>query len=502
MRSSSSPAGAPPRRRGRARQPRRPWCGPAPAGTRARSARRRRRRRRGTPRGPRPRGRRPRGRGRPGRAASTASSRSSSGRRRWCAGTAPSQAVAVSTGRAESVLRTSARDAVHRVSVSPRRAASDPARTYEPAARRCSAAARPIARTSATGTIEHSVPCHRSWARTRPSPVWATIGTARTSSSTSTGAPHSAASVSASAVPTVARASSAPQVVGTEPADDLLPDELPAPDAVGVRAGRPDRQAHQGRPAAEPVEAGDVPTDRAGDGGDLGAGEGEGSWVISRTRSAAWRRASGSAGIARPASTRWAWAGSARTTSASSWTADDRSGSSCTSSMTRHTANGEIERRALTTAPAASDPARARRGTARSRRRGGRRPRRPVRTTPTRRRRADGCGGGGSTGPGPSTCRGRPRRRRSSRPRPSGGPAPRPGAGAAAHPTRTAARVRTGGRWWADRDGAVTWTRGPPGRATRRRAARGVERARRPEIRRTEVGGSGRSWRDPWDACP
>ena len=62
-------------------------------------------------------------------------------------------------------------------SASPSRAASEPARTYEPAARRCSAAARPSSRTSAAGIRSASVPCHRSWARSRPSPVWATIGT-------------------------------------------------------------------------------------------------------------------------------------------------------------------------------------------------------------------------------------------------------------------------------------------------------------------------------------
>ena len=255
----------------------------------------------------RPRARRPRDRGRPGRAAS----RRRAGAARGAGGGAParhrSQAAAVSTGRAESVLRTRARDAAHSdvgvAEAGGQRAGADvraggeevlggrPARSPGP---------RPRARSSV------SVPCHRSWALIRPSPVWATIGTARDEArrrrpDRRTARPGS----SASAVPIVASASRARRSAGSSRLTTSSHTNCPHrtrsrragpgdPMARRTRAGQPPRPSRPASVAARPT---------AGDGGDLVTGEGQG--LLGDRRGPARRRAAGPAAapasVARPA---------------------------------------------------------------------------------------------------------------------------------------------------------------------------------------------------------
>ena len=175
-----------------------------------------------------------------------------------CAAARPAaRPPAVSTGSADSVLRTSASDAAHRASVSPRRAASEPAADVRSRRRagarrppgpspgpRRRARSRPACRATGRGRGSGRRRCGRPSAPSRTSWSRSTRRAAERRQGVGVGGPHRR------------QREQRPEVVGLEPADDLLPHELPAPGAVGVcRPGRPEGEAHQRRPAAEAVQA-------------------------------------------------------------------------------------------------------------------------------------------------------------------------------------------------------------------------------------------------------
>ena len=248
-------------RRARARRRRRPGCGPARAGTRARSARRCRRRRRGTPRAPPATSASTSGSWSPWAWRVTASSSSSSGRSAVGApaptaatpSRCPRAAPTACCGRAPAPpctrrrCRRGGRPATRPGRTTRRRGGARP-RPDPSSARRRRAGSTSACRATGRGPGRARRRCGRPSARRGRS------------SSTSTGAPHSAARVSASAVPIVASASSARRSSGPSRLTTSSHTNCPqrARSAGGRRRRRPDGQPHERRPAAEPVEAADV----------------------------------------------------------------------------------------------------------------------------------------------------------------------------------------------------------------------------------------------------